>query len=450
MSFVDNTLAAFDTVSEGCFARLQADEDLTLNLAAEDQHYLRFNNASVRQSTRIEQRRLTLQFQAQARRVVYRFDLTGAADRDAATALSLIERARQEAAVLPEDPFVTPDEHHGCSEEHHSGKLPALSSLLEQITAGAAGTDFTGLYAAGPQLRATRNLAGLRHVFSTESLFLDYSLFAVNPAGENKAVKGLLAGRNWQPEVFAAAIAAGRERLVRLRRESHPLAPGQHRVFLAPAAVDALITMLSWGGVSYGAWKKGDSALSKLIEGKVRLSPRFRLAEDFGLGLAPRFNSLGEVAPGELTVIADGGLQNLLISTRSAREYGVHGNGADTGEGLRSPVMGTGDLDEADVLRALDTGVYVSNLHYLNWSDLQSARITGMTRYACFWVERGEIVGPIRDMRFDESLYRILGDALEAVTTEASVMMNTATYGQRSLGGSQAPGLLLSEFRFTL
>ena len=28
-----------------------------------------------------------------------------------------------------------------------------------------------------------------------------------------------------------------------------------------------------------------------------------------------------------------------------------------------------------------------------------------MTRYACFWVEGGEVVGPIKDMRWDESLY---------------------------------------------
>ncbi len=38
--------------------------------------------------------------------------------------------------------------------------------------------------------------------------------------------------------------------------------------------------------------------------------------------------------------------------------------------------------------------------------------ITGMTRYACFWVEKGEIVAPIENLRFDDYLYRFLGEGL--------------------------------------
>ena len=56
--------------------------------------------------------------------------------------------------------------------------------------------------------------------------------------------------------------------------------------------------------------------------------------------------------------------------------------------------------------------MYLSNIHYLNWSDNPNGRITGLTRYACFWVENGEIVGPINTMRFDDSFYNYFGDNL--------------------------------------
>ncbi len=112
--------------------------------------------------------------------------------------------------------------------------------------------------------------------------------------------------------------------------------------------------------------------------------------------------------------------------------------------------MATGDLPEADVLKALDTGVYLSNLHYLNWSDVAGGRITGMTRYACFWVEKGEIVGPIANMRFDDSFYHFFGEQLEAVTEEARVNPEVGSYGGRSLGATVCPGILLSEFALTL
>jgi predicted Zn-dependent protease len=125
-------------------------------------------------------------------------------------------------------------------------------------------------------------------------------------------------------------------------------------------------------------------------------------------------------------------------------------NGAGRGEGLRSPVVSTGVLKESEVLPSLDRGLYLSNLHYLNWSDRNSGRITGMTRYACFWVENGKIVAPIKDLRFDDSLYAFLGENLLGLTDFQEFIPETGTYESRSLGGQLMPGLLVEDFTFTL
>jgi predicted Zn-dependent protease len=453
MSFVDATRGLFDALADAGFAELRPGEELTLNLAAEDQTYVRFNGAKVRQATAVAQRTLALSFQADGRRVVQSFDLTGHLDPDRGRLVTFIGRARAEAAGLPEDPFLVPVANHGSSEEFHPGQLADPSDLIQESAAAAAELDFAGLLAAGPLIRANRNSAGQRHWFANESLFLDYSLYTVNEAGENKAVKGFYAGRSWDPVAFATGLQADRVRLELLRRPARTVPPGGYRTYFAPAAVDDLIGMFSWGGVSYGDWKRGDSALQRLIEGRAALSERFSLTENFGLGLCPRFNSLGEIAPERLPVIEAGALRNLLVSSRSAREYGAVANGAEpeggAAESLRSPEVAAGDLAEADLLAALGTGLYLGNLHYLNWSDPLSARITGMTRYACFWVEQGEIVAPIRDLRFDESLYRIFGSELLGLTRNTEVRMNTDTYQRRSLGGSRVPGILLGDFRYT-
>ena len=102
------------------------------------------------------------------------------------------------------------------------------------------------------------------------------------------------------------------------------------------------------------------------------------------------------------------------------------------------------------ILADLDTGLYLSNLHYLNWSDRPTGRVTGMTRYACFWVERGEIVAPIANLRFDESLYRCWGDNLMALTNTVDFIPDVDTYKSRQLGGSWVPGLLVEDFTYTL
>ena len=69
-----------------------------------------------------------------------------------------------------------------------------------------------------------------------------------------------------------------------------------------------------------------------------------------------------------------------------------------------------------------------------------------MTRYACFWVEDGEIVSPIEDMRFDDTVYNFFGKNLESVTDKSRLNPNVGSYGGRNLGGVYCPGIILKSF----
>ena len=91
-----------------------------------------------------------------------------------------------------------------------------------------------------------------------------------------------------------------------------------------------------------------------------------------------------------------------------------------------------GDLATRDALEALDTGLAVGNLWYLNYSDRPACRMTGMTRFATFWVETGKVVAPVNVLRFDDTLYRMLGSKLEALTAEnfSFTVLGRATYEQ--------------------
>jgi predicted Zn-dependent protease len=182
----------------------------------------------------------------------------------------------------------------------------------------------------------------------------------------------------------------------------------------------------------------------------ARLSPKFSVIEDFSPGYCPKFNSDGEVAPDQLALIEAGKLKNTLISSRSAKEYGLQSNYAENGEFLRSPRMAIGNLNQNDVVERLDRGLFLSNIHYLNWSDNPGGRITGLTRYACFWVEGGEIVAPIETMRFDDSFYRFFGDQLSEVEDRLYSNPEVGTYGGRSLGATACPGILVDSFSLTL
>ena len=241
-----------------------------------------------------------------------------------------------------------------------------------------------------------------------------------------------------------------KEKLHHMEKESVKIDPGTYRTYIASAGVSDLLGMLSWNGISEASIQRGQSALCKMKNEQAKLSPCFSLNEDFRTGLVPKFNGLGEISSETLPLIHNGILKNTLVSSQTAKEYKLNSNYASSGEYIRSPYMVGGDLKEKDVLKEIDTGLYLGNLHYLNWSDNIGGRITGMTRYACFWVEGGEIVAPIENMRFDDTIYIIFGKELENSTNNLHLIPNVGTYDGRNLGGTYCPGILLNSFSLTL
>lgn len=445
MNFIKSTQKNFDDVSQFLFSQLSENEELNLNLHAEDSIFVRFNGNKIRQNTTVEQLNLSLTLQSQHKTSHVSFCLTGNKDIDQNRALECLQVARQECAALPVDDFQVAMVNNGTTHKVFKGRLLATEEVFSAITTPAQGSDLAGLYCAGPLISANKNSKGQSHFFATENFFFDYSIYD----GE-KAVKAIYAGTEWDTEAFQATLKQAQQQLVLMHKSKKSLAPGKYRTYLAPAATAELASMFNWGALSYNAYRQGQNPLGKLADKTKNLSPFFSLRENFAMGLTHSYNAMGEVSAEQVPLITGGRLDSFLVSSRSAKEYSVISNGANLGEGCRALEILPGTLKQQDILKELGTGLYLSNLHYLNWSDRLNARITGMTRYACFWVENGEIIAPISDLRFDESLYDCLGENLVAVTEFQAVDPNVDTYDSRQPGGKKIPGLLIKDFKFTL
>ena len=263
-------------------------------------------------------------------------------------------------------------------------------------------------------------------------------------------MKGSFAGSDWDQVEYEKYVERSRNKLELMERKPVRVETGEYRTWFESAAVADFLGMFSWNGISEASLRQGCSGFGRMRHEDVRLSPKFSVVEDFAPGFCPKFNSNGEVSPEQLTLIKNGELKNTLVSSRSAKEYGLESNFAETGEYMRSPKMESGSLSHDRAVQELGTGLYLSNIHYLNWSDNPGGRITGLTRYACFWVEGGEIVAPIETMRFDDSFYRFFGDQLLEVEDKVSVNPEVETYGGRSLGAVTCPGILVDSFKLTL
>lgn len=437
--------AYLKTFSEDLFNTLKNDEDVSLNLHSEESDFIRFNASKVRQNTSVNQHDLSLVYKCNQRQYSCQISLSMNLPQDLAFARTKIEELRRELPKTEANPKFSPIVNNGTSEVYKKSERPSTQELIQTIHSTFADSDLAGFWCSGPIRQASANSKGQFHFFENDSFFFDYSLY-----NGPRAAKGFFSEPNWNPKTFTNQAQQTKNTLSLLTKPQVKVKPGAYRSYLAPMAVAELMGMFYWRSLSRGSFEQGFAPLKKLYQKEKLFSKQFSLLDNNLLGLDSHFNSTGEKVPDQIPIIENGEMKTFLISTATAKEYNLVSNQAEPSEMLRSPEIRAGSLEEQDILKTLDQGLYLSNLHYINWSDPQAARITGMTRFACFWVEKGEIVGPIQDLRFDDTLYNIWGDQLLGLTKNQQIFTNTSTYGRREKGGMKVPGALLNQFNFTL
>ena len=436
----------FDELVSWASTTLQPDEILFASLTGEDSDFCRFNHAQVRQAGTVRQRHITLDLVAGRRHADGSLVLTADQTTDRGRISDALLELRERRRLVPEDPYLLYPTEEPSTTQVSVGHMPDPAEVAETIATRAEGCDLVGIYAAGTSIRGFASSLGQRNFFATETFNFDWSIYHER----DKAVKNLYGAAHWQADEFEKKMSQSIREVDALRLPARELDRGDYRTYLSPMAVGEIVEMLERGGFGVRAERtKRSPLLAMTTEGKT-LHPSVTLSQDISTCPAPDFQSNGFARPSEMLLIDGGQTADLLVSPRSSREYGVATNGAENDESPVAVSMTPGAIPADDILDALGTGLYVGNLWYLNFSDRAQCRITGMTRFGTFWVENGEVVAPVDVLRFDDTIYSLLGDRLLGLTDRCDAMPDSATYDSRSVGGRSLPGALVEAMTFTL
>jgi predicted Zn-dependent protease len=423
---------------------LQSGEVYICFFEAEDSDFVRLNHSRVRQAGRIGQRQISLDLIVGKHHGAGTITLTGHLPDDRVRIVELLGLLRKQRAAMPADPYLLYADEPHRTEDIAEAALPDAGTAIAEIMDAAAGVELVGIWASGTLYRGFANSLGQRNWYAQPSFHFDWSCFNQN----GQAAKDSYAGTHWDSARLVQKIGATRAQLDLLRQEAWNLRPGRYRAYLAPAALGEIFELVAWGGFGLKSHRTLQTPLIKLAHRQARLHEGVTLHEYHAGGLAPRFTASGYIKPERVTLIQDGRYGQCLVSPRSAMEYGEPVNaGSEFPESLE---LGAGELAKGTVLEQLDTGLYVSHLWYCNFSDRNDCRITGMTRYACFWVQDAAVIAPFSTMRFDDSLYHVLGDKLLGLTRERERLFSADSYYQRSTQSALLPGALIEEFNLTL
>jgi predicted Zn-dependent protease len=336
----------------------------------------------------------------------------------------LVARAVRMAQLAPENPETMPPLGRQTYVVTKPAIDPATAAMTPQARARAAGAaiaagDAAKVAIAGFAQHATlavahASTAGLWAFRTATSCEL--SCTARTPDGTGSGWAGTTSHRVADLDAEALAKVAV-DKATHSQRPAR-LEPGRYTVILEPAAVSALLEFLIG---AFGA-RRADEGRSFFGRSGTKIGDRL-----FGPAITLRSDP-GDPATGgtpfdgegfplrAASWIAKGMLTGLTYTRFWASKQGKPATGAPNGWTLEG-----GATSRDELLKGVDRGVLITRFWYLEDVDPQALLATGLTRDGTFLIERGELVGPVNNFRFNESPVQMLArcDALGATAIPA-------------------------------
>ena len=99
-----------------------------------------------------------------------------------------------------------------------------------------------------------------------------------------------------------------------------------------------------------------------------------------------------------------------------------------------------------EMMRAADRALLVTRFWYIRSVDPRTATLTGLTRDGVWWIEKGKIAYPVRNLRFNQSMIQMLAPGnVEMVGTPERVGASE----EQGSSAAMMPALKLRAFTFT-
>lgn len=285
-------------------------------------------------------------------------------------------------------------------DERISGVTPEerAAGIRQAIqVAEAAGLQSAGSYATNSYHMATANSAGLRYEQRLSGTQFVMTAMAGDSSGWSET-----GGPRWgDADPVRTAETSTRKALA--AREPREIPPGEYTVILEPPAATYFFLNLAWS-LDAKAAHEGRSALTGKERERVGVP-------GVTLSTQPTHPEVPTRAAGEdgLALPSTTWIDQGVIRTLAYSRFWAHNTGHTfTGRPVNL-IMAGGDASLDDLIAGVDRGVLVTRFWYIRFVDPMKLLLTGMTRDGFYWIENGRVSHGLKNMRFNDSPLRCLG-----------------------------------------
>jgi PmbA protein len=217
-------------------------------------------------------------------------------------------------------------------------------------------------------------------------------------------------------DIDARAIGRRAARKAAESRGPRAVEPGRYDVILEPSATGEWLEFLSYIAFSGKHFDEGRSPFSGRLGQRVtgEAVTIWDAARDVR-GIPQAFDYEG-MPTERLTLIQRGVAKAVGTNYYRARRLGKR---RSTGHGLPAStsyeclplhlLMKGGESSIDRLVRETKRGLLITRFHYTNILDPMKTVLTGMTRDGTFLVENGEVVGPVKNLRYTENVLEAFG-----------------------------------------
>lgn len=399
-----------DSVVGEALKASQADETLVL-LESYERALTRFSENEIHQNISESHVRLTVQAAVGKKVGVARGNINEKEDvgNVVGTALA-IARAQGEK-----------EDYAGLAEPADAAEVKSYSEATADYSpdqrADAVGRVIGAARAAGMKAAGSfRTEAGAFAVANSKGVMLSHPYTEAELVGVMMTddASGYCEGGGWDAtEIDVAALAEDAVRRAELSKNPRSIEAGKYDLIVEPYAIGELSSWLSFVVFDTRAYQEGRSLLSKRMGQKI-MGDNVTIVDD---GLSPETMPLPfdfEGVPRQRVTLVDKGVANALcydLATAAKEGKKSTGHalppGASYGPFPLNLMFEAGDSSVAEMIAAMERGLYVTRFHYVNgFVEPMQAVFTGMTRDGTFWVEDGEIKYGVKNLRWTESMLR--------------------------------------------
>ncbi|MFN8532039.1 MAG: TldD/PmbA family protein [Dehalococcoidia bacterium] len=234
--------------------------------------------------------------------------------------------------------------------------------------------------------------------------------------------------------------------LGRARRAQKPidLPVGDYPVVLEPYAVADLLLYLGYLGFGAQSVQEQTSFLAGRFGERV-MGENISIWDDpTGPGVVPEPFDPEGVPSRRVDLVVDGVAAGVVYDTLTAGRDGKQSTGhalqpgSTFGPLARHLYLAPGTVD--DLVRSIGRGLLVTRFWYTRPVHFLTVTMTGMTRDGLFLIENGEVVAPVKNMRFTQSYLAAMNDVL-AIGRSTKLQIEEGCY--------RVPGVAIGHWSFT-